>query len=144
MQNLADYVKGDAFTQLNEDLINEYFMRNERKKQDEEWLKQHRPAILRGLEEMGKSRTDIGNIRVSVSVPDASHFDMDKVYEYADRLGILEKVTKRVIDEEKLMRCIENGEIALEDLKSYAWVEKKGTPRINVTKVRREHDSSAI
>jgi len=130
MKNLANKI--NETIEVNQDLIYEYFKRNERKKEDDKWLKEHRELIIAELNKLGKDRVDYGNIRVSITVPDTSKFDKEKVLEFADIKGIRAKVIKEELDEDKLMQLIENGEVSVEELKEYAWIESKGSPRITL------------
>lgn len=143
MEKLVKQVVGDVFAdpnELSESLLKEYEERNTRKKKDEAWLKKHSSIIKKVLEKMGKSKTDVGNIRVSVSVPDTSHFDMDKVLDYIQSTELsedtIDAVTKIVVDEEGLMKAIEEGLIDADELKAHAWVESEGTPRLTVKKIK--------
>jgi hypothetical protein len=143
MKSLLAAINKDAFeqeTSVDEALVQEYFERNERKKADEKWIKEHKEKIYKGLNELGKSKADFGTYRASVSVPDNSRFDNDKVLQFVAEKGLYEEVTMRVLDEEKLVALIEDGLIDLEELKSKAWIESKGTARISVKKVERNDD----
>lgn len=119
-------------TDLSLELVAEYHKRNERKKSDEAWLKKNKPAFERAMAALGKQKYDIGEYRISIVVPDASKFDTAKVTEFLEQKGILEHYTKQVLDEELLAERISSGHIDLEELKKYAWVEAKGTPRLTV------------
>lgn len=130
MKNLANKI--NETIEVNQDLIDEYFKRNERKKEDDKWLKKHRELIIAELNKLGKDRVDYGNIRVSITVPNTSKFDKEKVLEFADTKGIRAKVIKEELDEDKLMQLIENEEVSVEELKEYAWIESKGSPRITL------------
>ena len=140
MKGLANYVNGNAFDDgLDESLIKEYEERNARKKEDEAWLKKHSPLIKKAMDEIGKSKADVNNYRVSVSVPDTSKFDMDKVLEYLQSADlpddVIEDVTVLGVNEEALMKAIEDGIIDVEELKSVAWVASKGSPRLVIKKI---------
>ena len=130
MKNLANKI--NETIEVNQDLIEEYFRRNNRKKEDDKWLKKHRELIIAELNKLGKDIVDYGNIRVSITVPNTSKFDKEKVLEFADIKGIRAKVIKEELDEDKLMQLIENGEVSVEELKEYAWIESKGSPRITL------------
>lgn len=130
MKNLANKI--NETIEVNQDLIEEYFRRNNRKKEDDKWLKKHRELIIAELNKLGKDRVDYGNIRVSITVPNTSKFDKEKVLEFADIKGIRAKVIKEELDEDKLMQLIENEEVSVEELKEYAWIESKGSPRITL------------
>lgn len=142
MKNLAKQVNPntDVFNNQSEvsvDIVKEYFERNERKKADEKWLKANKGQIQKAMNAQGKSKEDFEDIRVSITVPDASNFDNDKIMEFLKIKGLDMRGTKRVVDEEKLEELIELGEIDLDELKEHAWVEKKGAPRMTVKKVKR-------
>lgn len=148
MKNLAATVNGDSvFVRTTEEefrLVNEYFERNERKKADEKWLKENKARVEQILADHGKDKMDFGNVRVTVSVPDTSKFDLDKVLEWAMRTDCpggnyrwSELITKQVIDEDKLARYIESGDINIEEIKAAAWVESKGSPRLVVSAIRK-------
>lgn len=130
MKNLVNKI--NETPEVNQDLINEYFKRNKRKKEDDKWLKKHRELIIAELNKIGKDKVDYGNIRVSMTVPNTSKFNKEKVLEFADIKGIRDKVIKEELDEDKLMQLIENEEVSVEELKEYAWIESKGSPRITL------------
>jgi hypothetical protein len=141
MKSLAKAINKDVFDQestVDESLIKEYFERNKRKKEDEEWIKKHKSIVIKELQKLNKDKADFGDYRVSYSVPDKSHFDEGKILEFALQKGIFELITKPVLDEDALDRMIEQGLIDLEELKSHAWVEEKGTPRLSVKKVKKQ------
>lgn len=144
MENLINHIKGkDVFENesvIDELIIQEYFMRNERKKEDDKWLKKHKPTVFKGLQALGKDKADFGDIRVSYTIPDQSHFDEVKVLEYALEKGVYEQITKPVLDEDALMTMIEQGLIDFDELKDRAWVEKLGTERVLVKKVKRNEE----
>ena len=117
--------------QVDQELIEEYFRRNERKKEDEKWLKEHRKLIVEELKKQNKDIVDYGNIRVSVIVPNTSNFDKKKVMEFVEMKGIKSEVTKEELDEDRLVLLIEQGVIDVEELKEYAWVESTGTQSNN-------------
>ncbi len=123
--------------QVDQELIEEYFRRNERKKEDEKWLKEHRKLIVEELKKQNKDIVDYGNIRVSVIVPNTSYFDKKKVMEFVEMRGIKSEVTKEELDEDRLVLLIEQGVIDVEELKEYAWVESTGTPRVIIKELDR-------
>lgn len=138
LKKLVSVVTDNVFEDgLDENLLKEYYERNERKKKDEAWLKKYSQIIKAAMEKQGKSKTVVGNIKVSISVPDTSHFDMDKVLEYLQNgnvpSAVFERVTKTVVDEDALTAAVEEGIINLEELKAHAWVESHGTPRLTVS-----------
>ena len=94
--------------------------------------------MLKALKEAGKSVEDFGNLRVSVSVPNTSDFDNDKVLEYVKSKGLIDRVTTPSLDEGKLMEAIENDVIDLEDLKLHAWVESTGSPRVSIKRIDKD------
>lgn len=141
MESLRQIIQKDVFqneTVVDENLIKEYYERNERKKSDEKWLKEHKVAVFKGLQELGKQKAAFGDLQVSYTVPDQSYFDEAKVLEFALEHGVYELVTKAVLDEDALTSMIEQGLIDFDELKEYAWVEKKGTERISVKRVAKE------
>lgn len=119
-------------------LVQEYFERNARKKEDEDWLKDHKPAITRILEENNRDKMDFGSYRASVVVPNTSKFDNEKLITFLYKGGnhnVLEEVTQVTVNEEKLEQSIASGDIDMELLKEAAWVESSGTPRLTIKKV---------
>lgn len=135
MQNLVNKING--VPEVNQEFIKEYFRRSERKKEDEKWLKENRQFIINELEKLGKDVVDFGNIRVSMSIPDTSKFDSEKVLEFLEMKGLKDRAIKEELDEEKLMDLINDGLIDVEELKEYAWVESKGSPRIILKELKR-------
>lgn len=135
MQDLVNAINNTS--EVNQELIEEYFKRNERRKEDEKWLKEHRKLIVNELKKLGRDVVDFGNIRVSVTIPDTSKFDKEKVLEFAEKNGFKDKVIKEELDEDKLVQLIESGEVDLEELKEYAWVESTGSPRVTLKELRR-------
>lgn len=130
VQNLVNKVNGN--TEVNQDFIAEYLKRNERKKEDEKWIKENRKLVIEELKKLEKDVVDYGNIRVSMTIPDTSKFNKEKVLEFADTKGIRDRVIKEELDEDKLMTLIDEGLINVEELQEYAWVEFTGSPRITV------------
>lgn len=143
MKNLVKAVMNDdafdANKGLDTDLINQYFIVNERKKKDEAWLKENSLKIKSMLQSLGKSTVMVDDIKVSVSASNTSKFDMDKVLEFLTSKNLLQ-YTKQVVDEKALMEAIDNGEIDIEELKEYAWVESTGSPKLTVKRVKKEDD----
>jgi hypothetical protein len=136
MQQLADSVFGKIT--VSQSLIDEFYERNTRKAADDKWLKANKPAILNAMNELGKTKSDFGDIRITVSTPDESRFDMEKIVEFLANdvpEGIFHQCTKVVVDEAALMDAIEHGKIDLGTLKQFAWIERTGTPRISVKKL---------
>lgn len=126
---------------VDEKLIEEYFLRNERKKQDEAWLKQYGSIIKEALE--NKPKSVIGKYVVTISIPDNSKFNEDKVISFLKEnapANIFERCTKPALNEEELMACINEGLIDVEQLKNAAWEEIKGTPRLTITKKKDDID----
>jgi len=111
-------------------ILEQYNYRNKRVKEDQNWLKEHKPYIVSILQRMGKPKTDIGNFRVQVSVSDNSKFDMDKVAEYLESKGFLKEFGKLIVDEEKLVGAIDSGVINLDELKEHAWLQSPGIERL--------------
>lgn len=136
MRQLADSVFGKMT--VSQSLIDEFYERNSRKVADEKWLKTNKPALVNAMQELGKQKSDFGDIRVTVSTPDESRFDMEKILEFLANdvpEAIFDRCTKVVVDEDALMAAIEEGSIDLGLLKEFAWIERKGTPRIMVKKL---------
>lgn len=139
MHNLVNRVSGNSDNvEVNQELIEEYFRRNERKKEDEKWLKEHRKLIISELTKLERDVMDYGDIRVSMTIPNTSKFDKERVLEFAERRGIKSRVTKEELDEDKLMQLIEEGLIDVEELKEHAWVESTGSPRITLKELKNE------
>ncbi|ATO48633.1 hypothetical protein P4V86_03755 [Brevibacillus laterosporus] len=155
MNSLANHVLGketsseveaekDVFAQqssVGEETLQEYHFRNERKKQDEKWLKVNKGLILKGLQELGKRKADWGGFRASYSTPDKSNFDMEKVKEFLEAnlpYKVVESIieVRKVVNEGVLSEYIERGEIDLEALKAHAWIEKYDAPRLIVSAVK--------
>ena len=128
MQNLVSKVNGNK--EVSQEFIEEYFKRNERKKEDEKWIKENRKLVIKELKRLERDVVDYGNIRVSMTIPNTSKFDKEKVLEFAETKGIKSKVIKEELDENKLMQLIEEGLINVEELQEYAWVESTGSPRV--------------
>lgn len=135
MENLWGQVSAEEVA-----LVKEYFERSKRSSEDKKWLDAHREKIKEIMSRLNKNKADFGEYRVSIVTPDKSRFDLDKVYEFCEKHGLLDKVTKTVIDTEKLNEVIDKGEIDVDALIQYAWVEESGSPRIYVKKVKEEDD----
>jgi hypothetical protein len=135
--NLSTY-RSDAFEQrasAQESLIQEYFERSQRRSEDDKWIKANKPSITGAMAELAKDKADFGLYRVSISTPDESRFDMEKVLEFLANdvpEGVFSECTKVVVDEDALMKRIEDGTIDLDILKAAAWIEKTGTPRLSI------------
>lgn len=141
MKSLQKFINPDAFDEtggLDKDIVNEFYERSMRKREDEAWLKKHNALIKEAMTKLGKNISDVNDKRIVIIEPDTSHFDLDKVMKYLTDLGdadIFDTCTKTVVDEEGLTRMIEGGYIDLENLKEIAWVESKGSSRLTVKKV---------
>ena len=59
MQDLVNAINNTS--EVNQELIEEYFKRNERRKEDEKWLKEYRKLIVNELEKLGRDVVDFGN-----------------------------------------------------------------------------------
>lgn len=118
-------------------LIEEYYFRLQRKKEDERWLRENGEKIKEIFIKNNLSKSKIGKFVVTVSIPDYSNFDMEQVKEKlkSEYPEIFEQVKKEEIDEEKLEKVLEQQPELIEVLKD-CWVEKKGTPRINISLVK--------
>ncbi|GEA16826.1 hypothetical protein E308F_30720 [Moorella sp. E308F] len=133
MKNLADSIFQETVPELNKELLQEYYERSQRQKEDKKWLEKYKPIIIQSLQNAGKNKLEQEGFRVSITIPNTSHFDMEKVLVFLKekQLGCL----KEVVDEEALTQAIEEGVIDLEELKAVAWIEDKGTPRLTIKKV---------
>lgn len=142
MSNLDAYKK-DIFekeTSIAEELVQQYFEINERKKQDEKWLKDNGTAIKDAMVKLGNDKKDFGQYRVAVSIPDTSKFDEDKVIDCLAEILTdedFEKVTTFKLNEEVFEQFVNEGKINLDSIKLHAWVESKGAPRLTITKVKK-------
>lgn len=129
---------------IDENLIREYFERNERKKSDEAWLKSKAPVIKEALKDTPKSM--FGDLVVSLSTPNTSKFNNDKLMEYLEEkikpsnVEVYNMCTKRVVNEYSLAECIERNLIDIDELRDYAWEESVGTPRLTISRRRKNDD----
>ena len=123
---------------ISESLIREYFERNERKKEDEKWLKEYGEIIKEALKDTPKSL--IGDFVVSIQVPNTSKFNTDKVLEYLKNSNIprhvYERCVKLALDEEQFAACVEENLIDINKIREAAWEESTGTPRLTIKKRR--------
>lgn len=110
-------------------VVREYFERNERKKQDENWLRKYKPVIESLM--AGKEKADFEEFRVQLITPDVSNFDMEKVERFLLEQKH-ERLFKRVVDLTLLEKAILEGDVDQDELKKAAWVEKLGTPRLMI------------
>lgn len=133
MSNFFGYI---APLEINKEIIEEYFRRNERKKEDEKWLKEYRNIIINELNRLGKDIVDFGNIRVTMTIPNTSKFDSEKVLEFLEKKGLKQRVVKEELDEDKLMQLIDEGLVDIDELKEYAWVESFGSPRVTLKEMK--------
>ncbi len=121
-------------------LINEYFVRNSRKSEDEKWLKENRLAIVEAFSEANINKKDFNDIRVSISVPNESKFDPDKLCTYLQTKFTFNEFLTMVQfkpNEEKVVELINEGRIDLDDVKTHCWIEKMGSPRLTVKKLKK-------
>jgi len=132
MQSLADKLNPSVVDQK---LIEEYFLRSERKKDDKIWIKEHRVKIIEELNKLEVNKKDYGSFRVKMSVPDTSKFDEEKILNFLESKGLKHRAIKEVLDEEKLSQLIDNDIINLKELQEVAWIESKGSPRISVERL---------
>jgi len=118
---------------IDEDIIAEYYIRSKRKKEDEEWLKEHGNLIKEKLKNTPKS--NIGDYTVTISTSDVSYFDEEKVLEYLSSSAphLVERCTKKVLNSDELANCIEENLVDLTKLKEVAWVQKQ-TQRLLIKK----------
>lgn len=123
----------DTVDQSQKDFVRQYYEINTRKNADEKWLKENKAKLRELVGEGGAG--DFGNIRVKVTVPNSSKFNMDKVHQFVKMKGIEEITTKRVVDEAKLMGLINSGTINLEELQEFAWEEIAGAPRVTIKEI---------
>lgn len=140
VDHLMDTASSAVFSEAAEDenaLVREYYERSRRKLEDEKWLKENKAKIIEILQKHERDKMDFGNIRVSLIVPNTSHFDREKLADYLIEKGMgYLVVPKFEVNEEALTEAIERGEIDLEELKAHAWVESRGTPRLDVRLVK--------
>lgn len=122
--------------EINQEIVEEYFRRNERKKEDEKWLKEYRNIIINELNRLGKDIVDFGNIRVTMTIPNTSKFDSEKVLEFLEKKGLKQRAVKEELDEDKLMQLIDEGLVDIDELKEYAWVESFGSPRVTLKEMK--------
>lgn len=131
MKNLAK--QQNVFkAEFDEELVSEYFTRNERKKEDEKWLKANRNVIVKYLQDAGKDSTYVGAFKVSVVVPNTSKFIPEKVLKYVQDNNI-KKALKETVDMDVLSEMVDQGEIDLEELQEVAWESSVGTPRLTIS-----------
>lgn len=121
------------FDEIDKNLIEEYYFRLQRKKEDERWLKENGERIKEIFIKNNLSKSKIGKFIVTVSIPDYSNFDMEQVKERlkTEYPEIFEQVKKEEIDEDKLEQVLNENPQLLELLRD-CWVERKGTPRITI------------
>lgn len=110
-------------------VVKEYFERNERRKQDENWLKKHKPVIESLMS--GKEKADFEEFRVHLITTDASNFDMEKVEQFLLEQKH-ENLFKRVVDLTLLENAVLEGVVNQDELKKAAWIERVGTPRLTI------------
>lgn len=124
-------------SELTKGLIEEYYARNERRKKDDAWLKENRSKVLKAMQEVNKTAENFDDYQISISIPDTSNFNTDKVLDYARSKGVYDKIVTHRLDEAKLIEMIENEEIDLEELKEFAWVESTGSPRLTIKRLEK-------
>jgi hypothetical protein len=141
MKKLQKLLNPDVFDDtgdLDKDIINEFYERSERKREDEAWLNKHKPLIKDAMFKLGKNISAVGDKRVVITEVDSSKFDLDKVLAYLQMYvtepEVMYECTKVVVNEDGLEKAIEAGLINLDDLKHYAWVSSKGTSRVTIKK----------
>ncbi|WP_145052648.1 hypothetical protein [Paenibacillus xylanexedens] len=119
-----------------DELIREYHERNQRKLDDEKWLKANKPAIVSTMNALGKEKKDFGNLRVSIVTPDESKFDNEKIIAFIqeNHPGLADWLIeqKPVINEARLEEAIMTELLCSDALHEVAWIEKTGTPRVTV------------
>jgi len=133
---MSNFFEDIAPLEINQEIIEEYFRRNERKKEDEKWLKEYRNIIINELNRLGKDIVDFGNIRVTMTIPNTSKFDSEKVLEFLEKKGLKQRAVKEELDEDKLMQLIDEGLVDIDELKEYAWVESFGSPRVTLKEMK--------
>lgn len=133
---MSNFFEDIAPLEINQEIVEEYFRRNERKKEDEKWLKEYRNIIINELNRLGKDIVDFGNIRVTMTIPNTSKFDSEKVLEFLEKKGLKQRAVKEELDEDKLMQLIDEGLVDIDELKEYAWVESFGSPRVTLKEMK--------
>lgn len=133
---MSNFFEEIAPLEINQEIVEEYFRRNERKKEDEKWLKEYRNIIINELNRLGKDIVDFGNIRVTMTIPNTSKFDSEKVLEFLEKKGLKQRAVKEELDEDKLMQLIDEGLVDIDELKEYAWVESFGSPRVTLKEMK--------
>lgn len=123
----------DTVDQTQKDFVKEYYEVNARKNADEKWLKENKARLRELVGEKGAG--DFGNIRVKVTIPNTSKFNMDKVHQFVKLKGLEDITTTRVVDEAKVMELVELGTIYLSELQEFAWEETTGAPRVTVKEI---------
>lgn len=123
----------DTVDQSQNDFVRKFYEINARKNADEKWLKENRAKIRELVGDKGAG--DFGNIRVKVTVPNTSKFDMEKVHQFLILKHLEDNATKKVVDEDKLMELVKVGTIDLEELQAFAWVESQGAPRVTIKEI---------
>lgn len=140
MKNLATNVTSNVFdnTILEKELVKEYYERSERKKEDEAWLKKYGNLVKDIMVKQNKNKEDVDDLRVSISIPDTSHFDNEKLLKYLllNYPNLKEHYISYKIDEDGLEYLIKEGHVDVEELRENAWVVSKGSPRLIVKKLK--------
>ena len=90
MKSLVDKLNNRV--EVNQQLIEEYYTKNECKKSDEKWIKENRLKVIEELNKLGKDKCDYGDYRVEMVIPDTSKFDEEKLLSYLDQKGLKDKV----------------------------------------------------
>lgn len=132
--NFKRFFKED--NEMTEDLLHDYFENNEKKKELTKYLKTQNEKIKAAMVDLGKDKYDTNGYRVSISTPDKSEFDKEKLLNYLldNYKQFIAVFTKPELDEEGLATLIDMGEVDLEELKKVAWVDKKGSPTLRISK----------
>lgn len=167
--------------QKDQALISEYHERNERKKDDDKWLKANKPKVMTLMgNQAGKKQ--FGSYQVSVVEPDESKFDPELLkgflidknlhvgtlsvsYLPIEVVTIVDQITERIlagsfpndqaavqqqlqeilfgygswsVHDESVEPILVGDEELLAECQAKCFVEKKGTPRLTVSKKGRE------
>lgn len=131
MAGFKDVFDSNEKLDITEDFIAEYYARKEALDREKKALDEINNYIKKSLLSSGLNKAKFGNVVVSITTPNTSKFDMDKVLEFMyDRYpDFVDNVTKRVVDDSKLEELVLSGKVDKDALVDFAFVESKGTPR---------------
>jgi hypothetical protein len=95
-----------------------------------ELLNQHAPA----LNEKGDRKIEANGFEVSTTVPESKKLKQDEAITLLKKKGLLERCTKKVVDDSEIEKCFQEGLLDLDELKDITETVY-GTPRIGVKKI---------